>query len=48
MGCIAKTGDIVYVEAEGGFGVRPYAANPDLIEALWTESVRLTGIDVQG
>ncbi|MGM4921368.1 SDR family NAD(P)-dependent oxidoreductase [Tardiphaga sp. 804_B3_N1_9] len=40
--------DIAYVEAEGGFGVRPYAVNPDLAEALWTESVRLTGIDVQG
>jgi len=30
----------------GGPGVRPFAIDPAMAEALWTESVRLTGCDV--
>lgn len=35
--------DIAPVEAKGRFGVRPFAIDPDTAEALWSESVRLTG-----
>jgi NAD(P)-dependent dehydrogenase (short-subunit alcohol dehydrogenase family) len=35
--------DIAPVESHERFGVRPYAINPDIAEALWSESVRLTG-----
>ena len=35
--------DIAPVEAEGRFGVRPFATDPDTADALWSESVRLTG-----
>ncbi|MDR5654995.1 hypothetical protein [Ruixingdingia sedimenti] len=39
--------DIAPIETEGRFGVRPYAADPELAEALWAESVRLTGADLK-
>ncbi|MFK3664117.1 SDR family NAD(P)-dependent oxidoreductase [Ochrobactrum teleogrylli] len=39
--------DIAPIETEGRFGVRPYAAAPELAEALWAESVRLTGADLR-
>jgi len=35
--------DIAPVESHKRFGVRPFAINPDIAEALWSESVRLTG-----
>lgn len=38
--------DIAPVEAAGHFGVRPFAIDPDIAEALWSASVRLTGVDV--
>ncbi|PJR09081.1 SDR family NAD(P)-dependent oxidoreductase [Sinorhizobium meliloti] len=38
--------DIASVETEGRFGVRPFAIDPDVAEALWSESVRLTGTDL--
>jgi hypothetical protein len=31
------------VEAEGRFGVRPFAIDPEIAEALWAESVHMTG-----
>lgn len=37
--------DIAPVEAEGPFGVRPFAIDPDSAEALWPESVRKAGHD---
>jgi len=42
--------DIASVIADdplGGPGVRPFAINPAIAEALWTQSVRLTGCDIQ-
>lgn len=39
--------DIAPVETVGRFGVRPFAIDPDTAEALWTESVRLTGCDLR-
>jgi len=42
--------DIASVEADGplgGAGVRPFAINPDMAEALWTKSVGLTGGNIQ-
>ncbi|NEU99587.1 SDR family NAD(P)-dependent oxidoreductase [Bradyrhizobium uaiense] len=47
-GVYCEDSDIAPIETEGHFGIRPYAADPALAEALWTKSVRLTGIDVQG
>ena len=38
--------DIAPVEAEGRFGVRPFAIDPDIAELLWRESVQLTGCDL--
>ncbi len=38
--------DIAPVEAEGRFGVRPFAIDPNIAEALWAQSVRLTGSDL--
>lgn len=40
--------DIAPIETEGRFGVRPYAADPDLAEALWAETARLTNADLRG
>ncbi|MGB3389501.1 MAG: oxidoreductase [Pseudaminobacter sp.] len=40
--------DIAPVEAQGRFGVRPFAIDPDTAEALWSQSVRLTGCDLPG
>lgn len=42
-GVYCEDSDIAPVEAEGRFGVRPYAADPNLAEALWRETLRLTG-----
>src|SRR5690606_18223772 len=39
---------IAPVEAEGRLGVRPFATDPNSAEALWAESVRLTGCDLPG
>lgn len=38
--------DIAPVEAEGRFGVRPFAIDPAAAEALWSQSVRMTGSDL--
>lgn len=38
--------DIAPIEAEGRFGVRPFAIDPNTAEALWSESARLTGCDL--
>jgi len=38
--------DIAPVESEGRFGVRPFAIDPETAEALWAESIRLTGNDL--
>lgn len=46
-GVYCEDSDIAPVETESRFGVRPYAVDPNVAEALWTESVRLTGIDLQ-
>lgn len=37
--------DIAPTEAEASFGVRPFAIDPATAEALWRESVHLTGRD---
>lgn len=37
--------DVAPIEAEERFGVRPFAIDPDTAEALWIESVRMTGCD---
>lgn len=39
--------DIAPVETERNFGVRPFAIDPDIAEALWSRSVELTGRDLQ-
>lgn len=44
--CCEDSG-IAPVENERRFGVRPYAADPELAEALWSETLRLTGIEAQ-
>lgn len=38
--------DIAPIEAEGRFGVRPFAIDPGIAEALWSESVDMTGHDL--
>jgi NAD(P)-dependent dehydrogenase (short-subunit alcohol dehydrogenase family) len=38
--------DIAPVEAEGRFGVRPFAIDPEIADALWAESVRMTGCNL--
>ncbi|MEP7453599.1 SDR family NAD(P)-dependent oxidoreductase [Phyllobacterium sp. SB3] len=42
-GVYCEDSDIAPIETEGRFGVRPYSADPELAEALWTETLRLTG-----
>lgn len=39
--------DIAPVESAGNFGVRPFAVDTDLAEALWQDSVRTTGYDLR-
>ncbi|MBN9054706.1 MAG: SDR family NAD(P)-dependent oxidoreductase [Rhizobiales bacterium] len=38
--------DVAPIETEGKFGVRPYAIDPSAAEALWLQSVRMTGWDI--
>ncbi|GAA5658294.1 hypothetical protein Brsp06_04678 [Brucella sp. NBRC 13694] len=42
-GVYCENCDIAPVERQERFGVRPFAIDPDIAEALWAESVRLTG-----
>ncbi|EXL03150.1 SDR family NAD(P)-dependent oxidoreductase [Brucella tritici] len=42
-GVYCENCDIARVERQERFGVRPFAIDPDIAEALWAESVRLTG-----
>jgi len=49
-GAYCEDCDIASVIADdplGGPGVRPFAINPAIAEALWTQSVQLTGCDIQ-
>lgn len=43
-GVYCEDSDIAPIEETGSFGVRPWASDPQIAEALWTESVRLTGV----
>ncbi|MER9444453.1 SDR family NAD(P)-dependent oxidoreductase [Mesorhizobium sp. M0340] len=45
-GVYCENCDVARVESNGGFGVRPYAIDPDGAERLWCASVRLTGLDI--
>jgi NAD(P)-dependent dehydrogenase (short-subunit alcohol dehydrogenase family) len=47
-GVYCEDSDIARTELEQHVGVRPYAVDPQIAEALWNESVRLTGVDIQG
>lgn len=47
-GVYCENSDIARLEETGPFGVRPYAVDRDAAEALWSESARLTGLDLQG
>lgn len=38
--------DIAPIEAEGRSGVRPFAIDPGIAEALWAKSARMTGCDL--
>jgi NAD(P)-dependent dehydrogenase (short-subunit alcohol dehydrogenase family) len=42
-GVYCENCDIAPVERQERFGVRPFAIDPNTAEALWAESVRLTG-----
>jgi len=42
-GVYCENCDIAPVERQERFGVRPFAIDPNIAEALWAESVRLTG-----
>jgi NAD(P)-dependent dehydrogenase (short-subunit alcohol dehydrogenase family) len=46
-GVYCENCDIALVEAEGRFGVRPFATDPGIAEALWAESVHMTGWDLE-
>lgn len=50
IGCVycedCEDCDIAPIEAEGRFGVRPFAIDPRIAEALWSESVHMTGCDL--
>ncbi|MGK7652238.1 SDR family NAD(P)-dependent oxidoreductase [Roseovarius sp. B08] len=46
-GVYCENCDIAPVESEGNFGVRPLAVDTDFAEALWQESVRMTGCDIR-
>jgi hypothetical protein len=45
-GVYCENCDVARVEAEGRFGVRPFAIDPEIAEALWAESVHMTGCDL--
>jgi len=45
-GVYCEDSDIAPIEDSGRFGVRSWAVDPQLAEALWTASVRLTDIDL--
>ena len=47
-GVYCEDSDIAPTELDRHVGVRPYAVDPQIAEALWKESVRLTGVDIQG
>lgn len=47
-GVYCEDSDIARIELDEHVGVRPYAIDPHIAEALWTESVRLTGVDIPG
>lgn len=46
-GVYCEDSDIAPLEAEGNFGVRPYAVDPKAAEGLWGKSVDLTAMDIQ-
>lgn len=39
--------DIASIQAEASFGVRPFAIDPRVAEALWLDSIRLAGCDLE-
>lgn len=47
-GVYCEDSDIAPLEAEAGFGVRPFAIDPIRANALWSRTVQLTGVDLSG
>lgn len=45
-GVYCENSDIAVLEPDANVGVRPFALDPDTAEALWAETVRLTGLDL--
>ncbi|PTE12366.1 SDR family NAD(P)-dependent oxidoreductase [Mesorhizobium helmanticense] len=45
-GVYCENCDVARIEPSEGFGVRPYAIDPEMAERLWRVSARLTGLDI--
>lgn len=45
-GVYCENCDVARIEPSEGYGVRPYAIDPEMAERLWRVSARLTGLDI--